>query len=180
MGEERDIQAAFLLESFQRGGGLGHLHQGKDSLLHTRAAAGAKNNQGQGCFLGVLDDAGDFFPHRRAHAAHQKPAVQNGQSRRTAADTARPGDSGFKKAGLLGLAFQLFRVSGKRQRIGGYQPPVEFPETAFIHQQVQAGISANWIMVAAARTNVQVLCQSGSGIRRGAGGTRHQGIDLCA
>ena len=59
------------------GGGLGHLHQGENALLHPGPAAGGEDDEGQAPPGGILRRPGDLLPHGGAHAAHEEAAVQH-------------------------------------------------------------------------------------------------------
>ena len=76
VGEHRDVEAALLGEPLQGGRGLGHLHQGEDTLLHPGPAAGGEKDEGELVLVGVLHQPGDLLPDGGGHAAHEKAAVQ--------------------------------------------------------------------------------------------------------
>ncbi len=76
VGEHGDVEAALLGEPLQGGGGLGHLHQGEDALLHPGPAAGGEKDEGELVLVGVLHQPGDLLPDGGGHAAHEKAAVQ--------------------------------------------------------------------------------------------------------
>ena len=84
-----DIQQSLFRKPGQRGAGLGHLHQGQNSLLHPGSTAGREQNQRQLIFYGVFNGQGQLFPHGGAHAAHEEAAVQHAHHAAAAADGAR-------------------------------------------------------------------------------------------
>ena len=65
VGEHRDIQPPMLRKALDGSGGLGHLHQREDPLLHAGAAAGGKQDQGS-LFLSAYSTRRVTFSPRAA------------------------------------------------------------------------------------------------------------------
>jgi len=78
IGQDRDVGNPLLAQAGQYRAGLGHLHQGKQGLLHPRTAAAAQDD---GCLpvaQGIQKGPGDFFTHDRSHAAAHEGKIHDG------------------------------------------------------------------------------------------------------
>ena len=60
---------------FQCSRSFGHLHQGNNALLHSRAAGAGEKDHRKLFLRGALHGSRDLFTHVVAHAAHQKSRI---------------------------------------------------------------------------------------------------------
>src|SRR2546426_2285001 len=128
-------------EPLERGGGLGHLHQGQDTLLHARAARRRDDDHWQVLVDRELDRAGELLAHHRSHAAPEEAELERGQDGGLAADTRETADHGLVGRGLLGgcpdaLAVLLGVLEA--QRIGRRQTRLALLERAGIGEHRDA------------------------------------------
>ena len=145
----RDIQAALLCKTGQRGAGFRHLHQRENSLLHSCAAAGTENDQGKLFFQGVFHGAGDDFADLNTHAAHKKAAVQHCHNGGLVVNLQRSEQSGLRQPCFLPAFFQLFRVPGEIQRVFRAGRQIENPQASRVRQHIQALLRRNRKMMPA-------------------------------
>ena len=143
--------------TFQRSRGLGHLHQGNHSLLHSGSAGTGENNHRQVFFGGAFHCPGNLFPHHIAHAAHQKPSVADTHHSLFSVNGAfTAGDSLVNPVTLFqGSCFLLiFRIF---QGIFIFDSFVPFLVSAFIRHHTQTFLGADAEIFSAFITNIMIL-----------------------
>ena len=82
-------------------GGLGHLHQREQALLHARAADGGEADEGQLLLDGGLDAAHEALADHRAHRAAHELELESGHDHRHGLERALHHDQGIGFAGVF-------------------------------------------------------------------------------
>ena len=163
VGEHADVQPALGRKALDGGGRLGHLHQAENALLHPGSAAGRKDDQREPLGRGVLHGAGDLFAHRRAHAAHEEPAVQHGGHTGHPADASCRCDGGLAQPGLVLGGGKFLVVAGEIQHILRGKVSIQFPEAAVVQHQAEPVVPADGHVIAAVGADVQAFRPQGAG-----------------
>ena len=147
--ENGDVQQSLFREPGQSRAGFRHLHERQNALLHPRAAAGGKKDQGQFVFPGVLDGQRQLFPYGGAHAAHEKAAVQHAHHAAASAHGAGGCDHRLVHAGFPAGTVQLGPVAGEAEGITGRQLFMQLPEGAGVQHAAEPVIGPHGEVVAA-------------------------------
>ena len=116
----------------ERRAGLGHLHQGKDALLHSGPAGTGKENQRQAFLCGPFRCPGDFLSHSLAHAGHKEASVHDAKYRLLSANAAFPGDNSLPKTCLQTGGCQFFLITRVIQRISACQIPIPLLKASLV------------------------------------------------
>ena len=124
--------------AFQCSAGLRHLHQGKNTLLHSGSAGAGKENQRQAFLCGPLSCPGDFLAHSLTHAGHEKASVHDAKYSLLSVDPTFSGDDGFLKTGFQTGGRQLFLIARVIQRITACQIPIPLLEASLVCHPVDA------------------------------------------
>ena len=157
MGQHGDETAALAGKPLQCRGGLGHLHQGQDALLHPRAAAGGEEDQRELVLPGVFDQPRHLLPQSGAHAAHEEAAVQGADGHFAAADAPQSGHHALPHAGAAAGLVQLVLVLGKLQGIVGDEVGLQLPEDPLVQHQAQPVVGAHRVVIAAQGADIVVV-----------------------
>ena len=148
----------------ERGAGLSHLHQGQQTFLHTRTAAGREADEGAFLFECDLHAAHESLTHHGAHrAAHEVEFEYSGNHGYGMDATLQHDERVVFVGALLGgdqtiaiflLVFELQRID--RQYFGADL------ELAFaIQQPIQTGTRSDAVMMVALGADAVVLLQIG-------------------
>ena len=162
MEEHADEWHVGVAEALARGHGLGHLHEAQDALLHTSAAGGLEEDDGEALRGAALEEAGDLLADHRAHrAAHEvedERAVGDGD----ALDVALAGLDRLLRARVFlrgGDAIGIRLSVGEREGIGGQQVGVPLLEARVVeHERAPAG-RAELVMPPALRTDLEIVLE---------------------
>ena len=157
MRQEADIETAVLRKTLHRCGGLRHLHQAVNALLHPGAAAGGKDDQRQLMGIGIFHGAGHLLAHGPGHRAHEKAAVQYHNHHLGAVDSAATGNHGLPKTGFLLLRLDLLLIARELQRILTDQILVHLLKAALVQDQAQAIIGPDGAVAAADGADIEVI-----------------------
>ena len=115
VGEDGAVEQPRLAVAEHRPAGLGHLHQGKEPLLHPGPAGDGVAHHRHPMFRGVFKEAGDLLPHGGAHAAHHEAGLHDEQAAGLPADAGGAAEDGLPLAADLAHGLQLFLVAGEVQ-----------------------------------------------------------------
>ena len=114
VGEHRDVGEPRLLEFRDRGGGLGHLHEREDALLHPRAAGGAEQDERQPLRDGALAGAGNALAGAGAERPAHEREVHHPEHRGVAVDAADAHYHRLRLAALCDRGLDLVAVGAGR------------------------------------------------------------------
>ena len=104
VGEHGDERQVRLRQARERGGGLGHLEQRVQRLLHARPAAGGEAHERAALLDAVVDAALEALAHHRAHRAAEELEFEGAGDDRQPVQRAGEHDQRIALAGrLLGL-----------------------------------------------------------------------------
>lgn len=185
-GEERD---AGVVHEVDGAGGLGHLHEAEDALLHARPAGGAYGNHGQPLDGGQLGAAPEALTDDTAHAAAHEAEVHHGQHEGnlldlSPADHDRLGEAGLglSSAQTLGVCLDVDECERIERRHRGPQ----LTEGLNVGQLTHAFTRVNARMVAAAGADHEVGAEfrqtgavaAGAALPLGLGGLTDPAFDL--
>src|SRR5438093_6973522 len=135
VGENGEVRQPGGSQSLEDRGGLGHLHQGEDALLHPGAARRRDDDHWQVLLDRELDRARGLLAGHRAHAAAEEAELEDGEHGGLPADRRDPADHRLVGRGLLGGgAHPLAALLGvlEAQRIGRGQAAFALLERAGI------------------------------------------------
>ncbi len=95
VGEDADVKSLLLMISSQGSRDLGHLHQGQNPFVHSRAAP-ARTDDDKRKFLtrGSFDQPRKSFTDNRSHAPHDEGRVGHSDCHSSGAYHAGAGDGG--------------------------------------------------------------------------------------
>src|SRR2546427_3612985 len=165
IGEDRDVRQPGGGKPLERGGGLGHLHQREDALLHPGAAGRRDDDDRQMLVDGELNGAGELLADDRAHAAAEEAELEDGEHGRLAADRRDTTDDRFVGRGLLGGradAFAILLGVLERQRIGRHQAGLALLERASVGQLTDALTGGDAEGIVALRTDAPAAFHLGA------------------
>ena len=101
VGQDGDEQALGLGETRQGGGGLGHLTEGDDALVHPGPAGTDDDDQGQRLFHGLVHGDAELLADDRPHGAHEEVRLHDAENDAPALDKGLADEHGLLHAGLL-------------------------------------------------------------------------------
>ena len=156
VGENGDVQQSGIAVTGHSSGGLGHLHQGDDALLHPGAAGCRKEHHRQPLFGSPFKGAGDLLTHHRTHGSHHEPGIHNDNHAFPGADGTFSGNDRLGEAGFFLGFSHLFLISLKVQGIEGGEPFVIFHKAVLVHRQLQPLLTGDAGVIGAGRTDLQV------------------------
>ena len=159
MGEQGDIEQLSLAVPFEGAGDLGHLHQAQHALLHAGSARGAHDHHGAAPGRGLLDQAGEFFPHHRTHRAPHEAEVHHPEGQGHALQAAEPGDHRIPEAGALLAIPQAIGIGAaifEGERIGWGQIGIMGFEAPLIGDQADSLLAVDPLVIATALANVGI------------------------
>jgi len=157
VSEHCDVRHARTRTTLRGGGGFRHLHQREQSLLHSRAAGGTKQNCGVAGFGGPLKRASNFLSVYRAHRTTHKVKVRNADRHRYPIQLCGSASHRIVAGLLFHGRRKLLAVLGELKRIERGQLLVALLKTARIEGDFNALWSREAMMVPAIGTNAQVL-----------------------
>lgn len=162
VGHDGDVEAFLRVVAGDGRGGLGHLHEADEALLHSGAAGAGEDDGGEVLVGGAFDGGGDFLADDGAHGAHDEEGVHYGEDDRSTFDISAAGEDGFGQAGLfLGGGHSLGVGDAVRpiQGVGGDEVGVEFLEGAGVGELADTGAGVDAIVVAALGADEEVLLE---------------------
>ncbi len=157
VGQNDDVRNARLGEPADRGGGLGHLHQGKNPFLHPRAPRGGHHHKRDTLAQGAVGGQRHFLADDRPHAPAHEPEMKHPQHDPIAVDPALPDHHRVLLPSTLlgrmdpvGIALGILEMKG----VGGDEARRPLAERAEIKKQIDAVFHRNRKMVLAFRADL--------------------------
>ncbi len=136
--------------------GLGHLHEGEDSLLHACTAAGGEENDGFPCQGSFDHRFSDLLTDDRSHGTSHEVKGHDADNTRLSVYRGFTGDDGlFKFRFITGLCDLLF-IAFKPDRVWEGIVKGEFLEGIGIGDRGDPFCRGEPVMVSAFRTHLQV------------------------
>ena len=146
----------------QRRGGLRHLHQRRQTFLHSGAAARRKTYEGQILIAATLHSAHKALANHRAHRTTQEPKLECCHNHRHVLDGPL---HHYQRIVLVGLGFGRLKplciapAVNKLQEINRLNFGSDLESTVRIESQIDAFASGYSVVVTAFRTDVEILVQ---------------------
>ncbi len=143
VGQDGDEQALCVVEPGHGGGGLGHLAERDDALVHAGPAGAAHDDQGKRFFDGLIHGDTELFAHDGAHRAHEEIGLHDAQDDAAALDKRLADENGLFQTGLFLVVLDplfvgcaaIFEV----ERVVGGQILKHLLKRAFVREVFDAG-----------------------------------------
>ncbi len=141
-------------------GCLGHLHEGKNALVHARAAAAGQRDAWHFLFQRQLHRAGDFFPRGAPHGATHEEEVHDRKRNGDFADLRRSCHHGFAGSRFLVLDLNVVGIvhaALKIERVGWAEFLMSLLERLLVHDLADTLMGGNSLVAATGRADRQAL-----------------------
>src|SRR5208282_1039542 len=162
IGEHGDVGEPGIVESGERAGNFGELHQADGALHHARAAGAGDDDERELSGDCALDGAGDLFTDDGAHRAADEAELHGAAEEGTAGEFSLGGDHRVVDAELLPGFAQALPVGarvGEMERVSGSQRGVMLGPAGVVEEQLEALGGAELEVVVALRADVPVRFQ---------------------